>query len=125
MNPMPSDGKSILKAKTLSLDMVLRCCPDINAYASKGIACWRDLFDATKIVSSFLGIVDVAYRDAALVFGREGVSAVVAWILQRSTEIHSPGGYLRALTLKAKSQAFALSELFSPHSLIIQHETRL
>ncbi len=93
---------------TLSLDMVLKCCPDIVSYAPKGIRCWRDLLDAASVVSSFLGISEGAWRDAATVMGREGVSAVVAWILQRSNEIRSPGGYLRSLLGKAKTGNFQI-----------------
>lgn len=101
------------KSLSISLEMVLRCCPDIRAYATNGISCWRDLLDATRVVASFLGISDLTYRDAAQVLGRDGVSAAIAWILQRAAEIRSPGGYLRTLTQKAGGGAFSLATLFN------------
>lgn len=110
--PAPSIQSTLSKRATLSLEMVLKSCPDIQAYAAKGILCWRDLLDASRVVSSFLGIADTAYRDATSIMGREGVSAIIAWILQRSHEIRSPGGYLRSLTQKARIETFSLAALF-------------
>ncbi|PJO48071.1 replication initiation protein [Ochrobactrum sp. MYb29] len=90
-------------SRAFSLDMVLRACPDIREYAAQGIACWRDLVDTTRGVASFLGISDSAYQDATSIVGRERISALIAWILQRGGEIKSPGGYLRSLTAKIRA----------------------
>ncbi|MGW6780954.1 plasmid replication protein RepC [Brucella pseudogrignonensis] len=97
----------------LSLDQVLRSCPDIMAYATNGISCWRDLLNAAGVVSSFLGIAETAWREASVVLGREGASTVVAWILQRAEQIQSPGGYLRSLLQKAKTGQLDLASLMS------------
>ncbi|GLU28048.1 replication initiation protein [Brucella sp. NBRC 12950] len=110
----PSSEVHVQTRLSVPLDLVLRCCPDIRAYATKGISSWRDLFDAARVVASFFGISDHAYRDAIQVLGRDGVSASIAWILQRAAEIRSPGGYLRTLTQKAGGGAFSLSALFMP-----------
>src|SRR5690606_30352349 len=71
------------------LDMVLRTCPNIQDYSSNGIASWRDLMDASKIVSVFLGITQSAYREALTIMGMENTSTVIAWLLQRTDEISS------------------------------------
>ncbi len=42
------------------------------------------------------------------VLGEQDASVVVAAILQRGDEIKSAGGYLRALTTKAREGAFSL-----------------
>ncbi len=105
---------TVLKPVDVSLDMVLRYCPDIRAYNTKPISCWRDLLDAANVVTSFLGITPSLYREASVVLGRQGVSAVVAWLLQRSSDIHSPGGYLRSLVQKATTDSFAITALFLP-----------
>lgn len=105
---------TILKPVDVSLDVVLRYCPDIRAYNTKPIACWRDLLDAANVVSSFLGITPSLYREASVVLGRQGVSAVVAWLLQRASDIQSPGGYLRSLVQKATTDSFAITALFLP-----------
>ncbi|OYR08370.1 plasmid replication protein RepC [Brucella grignonensis] len=104
----PIQSKS---SKTFSLDMVLRACPDIREYATQGIVCWRDLVDTTRGVASFLGISDSAYRDASSIMGRERISALIAWILQRGSEIKSPGGYMRSLTAKILTGEIDVAQL--------------
>lgn len=106
-------GSSSRRLMTLTLDAVLRSCPDITAYAANGVRSWRDLLDAASVVSSFLGIAETAWREASVILGREGAATVVAWILQRAEEINSPGGYLRALLQKAKDGQFELISLLS------------
>ncbi|MCV9910254.1 plasmid replication protein RepC [Brucella sp. HL-2] len=98
-------------SEAFSLDMVLRACPDIREYAARGIACWRDLVDITRGVASFLGISDSAYQEAFTLMGRECVSALIAWILQRGSQIKSAGGYMRSLTTKIRSGEIAVAQL--------------
>ncbi|WP_079212781.1 plasmid replication protein RepC [Brucella pituitosa] len=100
-----------IKHDALHLEDVVRYCPDISAYSANGITCWRDLLDATSVVSKFLGITETAYHKAILAMGREGASAVIAWILQRSSEIQSPGGYLHKLTQKFLQKEFAIARM--------------
>lgn len=115
--PSPQSSLPTLHARryqptqSISLDTVLRACPDIIEYGSKGITSWQDLIDATKIVSTFLGITQSAYRDACQVLGIEGTSATIAGILQRVTEISSAGGYLRSLTQKARAGKFSVAQM--------------
>ena len=103
--------RCVTKTKTVSLDLILRACPDINAYAVSGIRTWRDLVDASRVVSSFLGISHAAYIDAIRTFGLETASAAIAAILQNAGEIVSPGGYLRSLVQKARAGGFSVAEM--------------
>jgi replication initiation protein RepC len=103
--------QAVSQPVTLSLDMVLRACPDIREYASQGISSWRDLSDASGIVARFLGITGSALWEATLVLGKDGTSIIIAWILQRSGEIQSAGGYLRSLTQKAKAGGLEFGKL--------------
>ncbi|KAB2693691.1 replication initiation protein RepC [Ochrobactrum sp. Kaboul] len=96
---------------TISLDQVLRTCPDIREYGANGIGSWRDLHDASRIVSGFLGISHSAYQEAIASMGAETASTAIAWILQKLTTIHSPGGYMRSLTQKARGGGFSISQL--------------
>ncbi|MEE9926434.1 MAG: plasmid replication protein RepC [Brucella anthropi] len=96
---------------SISLDQVLRTCPDIREYGANGIASWRDLHDASRIVSGFLGISHSAYQDAIASMGAETASTAIAWILQKLATINSPGGYLRSLTQKARGGDFSISQL--------------
>ena len=98
-------------SEAIPLDMVLRACPDIREYATDGIRSWRDLFNISNLVSRFLGITQSAYLEAQQTMGMEGVSAVIAWLLQRAADIQSPGGYLRSLTQKARAGGFSIPQL--------------
>jgi len=97
--------------KQISLDTVLRACPDIKDYKPTGITSWRDLIEATRTVSAFLGITRSAYHEACQVMGVEGLSATIAGILQRIREIGSAGGYLRSLTHKARVGDFSIAQM--------------
>ncbi|WP_421566954.1 plasmid replication protein RepC [Ochrobactrum sp. EDr1-4] len=96
---------------SISLDQVLRTCPDILEYGANGIASWRDLHDASRIVSGFLGISRSAYHEAIASMGAEIASTAIAWIFQKLSTINSPGGYLRSLTQKARGGSFSISRL--------------
>jgi len=102
---------NVSKAETISLHVVLRACPDINAYSSSGIRNWRDLVEVSKLVSGFLGISHAAYIDAVRNFGLESTSALIAGILQKVSEIGCPGGYLRSLVQKGRAGGFSVSEM--------------
>ena len=96
---------------SISLDQVLRSCPDIREYGANGIGTWRELLDASRIVSGFLGISQSAYQEAIRFMGPETASTAIAWILQKLSAINSPGGYLRSLTQKARGGGFSISQL--------------
>ncbi|WP_273729251.1 plasmid replication protein RepC [Brucella gallinifaecis] len=102
---------NVEKAQAVSLDLVLRACPDIKTYSSSGIRSWRDLVDASRVVSSFLGISHDAYISAVRVFGLESASAAIAYILQKIDHIASPGGYLRSIAHKARAGGFSVVQL--------------
>ncbi|WP_245410255.1 plasmid replication protein RepC [Falsochrobactrum shanghaiense] len=102
---------SVAHSSSISLDQVLRTCPDICDYGRGGISSWRDLHDVSKAVSSFLGISQSAYREAVTFMGGEATSTAIAWILQKLTTISSPGGYLRSLTRKARRGEFSIASL--------------
>ncbi|MEJ5027468.1 plasmid replication protein RepC [Brucella anthropi] len=96
---------------SISLDQVLRTCPDIREYGANRIASWHDLHDASRIVSGFLGISHSAYQEAVRFMGPEAASTAIAWILQKLASINSPGGYLRSLTEKARGGTFSIRQL--------------
>ncbi|WP_266019357.1 plasmid replication protein RepC [Brucella intermedia] len=101
----------VRSSPSISLDQVLRICPDIREYGLNGIGTWRELLDTSRIVSGFLGISHSAYQEAVHFMGAESASTVIAWILQKLASINSPGGYLRSLTEKARGGTFSISQL--------------
>ncbi|MBN9072749.1 MAG: replication initiation protein RepC, partial [Rhizobiales bacterium] len=97
--------------RTYPLGLVLKACPDIADYAAAGIASWRDLMATAAQVRGYLGVSPSAYEDACHVMGPETAAIVVACILQRAQHINSAGGYLRALTEKARGGQFSVGPM--------------
>lgn len=91
----------------LPLALVLKACPEIQLYAKDGIRDWRDLVAAAMFVRGMIGISPDAWVAACHEMGDETAAIVVSAILERSAEITSAGGYLRALTTKAGQGAFS------------------
>ena len=87
---------------------MLRACPDIADYARDGISGWDELIETANLVRGALGVSPDAWNQACEVLGRIDAAIVVAAILQRSDQITSAGGYLRALTEKARAGAFSV-----------------
>ena len=117
----PAPSHSLKPRIDVTIDMVLRTCPDINCYSSAPIRSWRNLEDATAVVARFLGIAPSAYTDAITCLGHEYTAAVVAWILQCSSKIRCAGAYLRSLVEKARTGRFSMSQLLleqSTHSSV-------
>lgn len=97
--------------KTYHLGLVLKACPDIAEYAAAGISNWRDLMTTAAQVRGYLGVSPSAYEDACHALGQETAAIVVACILQRAQHINSAGGYLRALTEKARVGQFSVGPM--------------
>ncbi|MCI5042348.1 MAG: replication initiation protein RepC [Donghicola eburneus] len=91
----------------LPLYLVVKACPDLSDYMPTGIHSWPELVTAANFIRPMLGISDDAWRRAEAAMGSEAAAITVVGILQRASEIRSPGGYLRALTSKAESGAFS------------------
>jgi replication initiation protein RepC len=91
--------------------MVLSACPDIVDYAKGGITHWRDLLAAASVVRPMLGISPSAWEEAQAVMGETQAAIVIACLLQRSSAIHSAGGYLRELTRKVGVGEFSLGPI--------------
>jgi len=97
--------------KGYPLGFVLKACPEIIDYAVDGIASWRDLMAVAAQVRGYLGVSPSAYEDACHVMGPENAAIAVACILQRAQHINSAGGYLRALTEKARAGEFTVGPM--------------
>lgn len=93
--------------RSFPLPMVLQACPDVVLYARNGIRSWSDLLTAADVVRPSLGISPSAWSEAVAAMGQDQALVVLSVILQRAAMIHAPGGYLRALTRKARSGGFS------------------
>lgn len=90
------------------LGLILKACPDIAMYSRHGISSWTDLIATAGVVRSTLGVSPSAWDDAVDAMGEADAAVTIAAILQRSTEINSPGGYLRGLTAKARAGNYSI-----------------
>lgn len=102
-----------LKENTVSLDFVLRACPEITSYASHAITQWQQLVDTTDKVRAFIGIDTRLHQFALKILGRENTAIIIAYLLQRYGEIRSISGYLRILVEKAAEGGFSVRSLMS------------
>lgn len=66
---------------------------------------------AAIVVRTMLSVSTDAYDDACAVLGHENTATVIACILERADRISSPGGYLRDLTRRARSQSFSIGPM--------------
>ncbi|EJN02321.1 plasmid replication protein RepC [Phyllobacterium sp. YR531] len=90
------------KSIPMPLDAVLAACPQIRDYTRGGIHDWKDLMQAAGVVRSMLGVSPDAWERARDTMGDINASITIAAILERVSDIRSPGGYLRALTDRAE-----------------------
>ncbi|MER8886793.1 plasmid replication protein RepC [Mesorhizobium sp. M0816] len=97
--------------KIYPLGLVLKACPEIAEYAVDGIGNWRDFLITAAQVRGYLGVSPSAYEDACHVMGQEIAAVVIACILHRAQHIDSAGGYLRALTEKARAGQFSVGPM--------------
>lgn len=91
----------------LPLYLVLKACPDLLDYVPSGISSWAELVAAASFIRPMLGISEDAWQRAQSAMGADAAAITMVAILQRASEIRSPGGYLRALTAKSENGAFS------------------
>ena len=91
----------------IPLHLVIAGCPSLKTFYQGDIRHWHQLFDAACHVRPAMGISASTWEEAQRFMGPEQASIVVIAMLERFTDIRSPGGYLRALTSKAAAGEFS------------------
>lgn len=91
----------------IPLHLVLASCPSLKTFYDGEIRHWHQLYDAASHIRPAMGISVSAWEDAQRSMGPEQASIVVAAMLERFSEIRSPGGYLRTLSSKAAAGEFS------------------
>ncbi|MGY9047128.1 hypothetical protein P775_21245 [Puniceibacterium antarcticum] len=91
----------------IPLQLVVSGCPSLKTFYQGEIRHWHQLFDAACHVRPAMGIGIDVWEDAQCAMGPEQASIALAAMLERFTEIRSPGGYLRALAKKALAGEFS------------------
>ena len=90
----------------LSVGLVRQACPDLADWSLAPLESWRDVIDVAAKVRPALGISPDAMAEAETAMGAATTAICIAVILQKGSEVKSPGGYLRALTDKARGDGF-------------------
>lgn len=96
------------KGLSIPLGYFLSVCPDVTDYAPEGVRSWSDVLAIASLVRPMLGVSPDAWRRACAAMGDLTAAMTLAAILQRSHAIRSPGGYLRALTMRAENGRFSV-----------------
>ena len=91
----------------IPLHLVIAGCPSLKTFYQGDVRHWHQLFDAACHVRPAMGISVSVWEEAQRCMGPEQASIVLAAMLERFSEIRSPGGYLRALTSKAAAGEFS------------------
>lgn len=91
----------------IPLHLVIAGCPSLKTFYQSDIRHWHQLFDAACHVRPAMGISASAWEEAQRFMGPEQASIVIVAMLERFSDIRSPGGYLRALTSKAAAGEFS------------------
>ncbi|WP_264214103.1 plasmid replication protein RepC [Leisingera thetidis] len=92
---------------SLPLRLILAACGEIQSYADGAIRHWTDLLRAADTVRPMMGISAAVWDEAKTAMGAAEAATVVAAMLERFSDIRSPGGYLRHLSAKAMSENFS------------------
>lgn len=101
--PLPPDRA----LPNLPLAMVLQACGELQTYSDGPIRHWHEFVRAAETVRPMMGISPSAWNDAKRDMGAAQASIALAAMLERVTDIRSPGGYLRSLSAKAAVGEFS------------------
>ncbi|MEO1458516.1 MAG: plasmid replication protein RepC [Pseudomonadota bacterium] len=95
------------QAREIPFGLVRQACPEMATYAKGRLSDWRDLIRAAHFVRGMMGVSPSAWDEAIVEMGEVPASVTLACMLERITEIRSPGGYLRSLSRKAAAGTFS------------------
>jgi replication initiation protein RepC len=91
----------------IPLGMVLAVCKEYLAYTDENIRHWHQLVRVADLLRPMMGISPSAWDEAKRAMGPEEAAVVVVAMLERFSDIKSPGGYLRSLSSKAALGEFS------------------
>lgn len=87
---------------TISPGLVLKASPALKPYIVSAKPTWAQIVDAADGVRGELGISRHAWIEACATMGRYAAATAIAVIAAKAAEIRSAGGYLRAMTARAR-----------------------
>ncbi len=101
-NGQRAPARPEMEEHKLSPRFILTVSPALKPYIVSAKPTWAQIVDAADWVRSDLGISRHAWIEACMTMGRCNAATAVAVIAAKAAEIRSAGGYLRALTARAR-----------------------
>lgn len=101
--PVPVDNN----LPRIPLGLVLAACSEYRTYAERPVRHWHDLVRVADVIRPMMGVSPSAWDEAKQYMGPEEASVVILAMLERFSDIRSPGGYLRSLSAKAALGEFS------------------
>ena len=89
------------------LKYVLVTCPEIQTFTQSPIRSWPEMIKAADSIAMMMGIAKSLWLETKNTMGPGLAATTLAAMLERYTEIRSPGAYLRKLTNKAATGTFS------------------
>ncbi|WP_347140530.1 plasmid replication protein RepC [Paracoccus sp. SSK6] len=99
--------------ESLTLAGLMSACSDIAQFSSHDINDWPSLIHAAEQVRPLMGIEPSVWSRAKQEMGVASAAAALAAILQRFSQIRSPGAYLQALASRAEAGQFSIEGMIA------------
>lgn len=124
-NKTTSDSEETAQTETLETDDrtaqgiekplqdVLSSCQEYRQFFPDGIRSWQDLTRTASQLVPMMGIEQPVFHEAQRIMGSQTASTLVLCMLERLTEIRSPGAYLRRLSQRARAGQFSITPIIA------------
>jgi replication initiation protein RepC len=99
-----------LEEHKISPWFILKVSPALKPYIVSVKPTWAHIVDAADWVRGDLGISRHAWIEACMTMGRYNAAVAIAVIAAKANEIRSAGGYLRAMTERARQGSLHLGK---------------
>ncbi len=124
-NKTTSDSEETAQTETLETDDrtakgieeplqdVLSSCQEYRQFFPDGIRSWQDLTRTASQLVPMMGIEQPVFHEAQRIMGSQTASTLVLCMLERLSEIRSPGAYLRRLSQRARAGQFSITPIIA------------
>ncbi|MCV6597966.1 MAG: plasmid replication protein RepC [Mangrovicoccus sp.] len=96
-----------------TLAHMLRACPSLQNFSHEELKDWPSVQRSANTIRPWLGINIAQWQETVSVMGPSSAAICLAGILERQSEIRSPGAYLRHLTEKARAKKFTTGPMIN------------
>ncbi len=102
----------VVKSKVTLYD-VKQACKEFRCYFTEPVNTWEDLHQIVCRIAPMIGIDQPVLISAQRELGRDAANIAVLCILERLSEIASPGAYLRRLTQNGRASGLDVRPMLS------------